>query len=322
MPYLKINSKTVKIDITFKDKYVFILGDSGLGKSLIVDTLSDEELVTHAVDTDLDIKILNKSTISEFDNWNNGELLVADEVYGRKVLNKLATKNCYILFVTRKVFTNINFSYRCLYTASRTEGITTIKQAFELKNVKAASNYDALIMEDSGYAKTFVSECFNNQQCIISANGKSNIVGVLKSDQIIALNKLLILFDGGGIGSDISRIMSVVKKLRKTGYVVHFLAPECFEQVLLCSKYFNYNRDVFKHMSLQDGNTESFCEKELLRLTEGTVLECNHKKGKMSECWYTQCNKCDKFSCKWRVDDDKFVYVLANGPYKLLLTLR
>ena len=29
MPYLKIDSKTVKVDITFNDKYVFILGDTG-----------------------------------------------------------------------------------------------------------------------------------------------------------------------------------------------------------------------------------------------------------------------------------------------------
>lgn len=37
MPYLKIDSKSVKLDVEFRDKYVFIIGDSGVGKSLIVD---------------------------------------------------------------------------------------------------------------------------------------------------------------------------------------------------------------------------------------------------------------------------------------------
>lgn len=322
MPYLKIDSKNVKLDVEFRDKYVFIIGDSGVGKSLIVDTLGDEELNSRCVRSDLTIKILNKFTITEFDNWNSGELVVSDEVYARKVLQKLEHKNCYFMVVTRKVFKNINFSYRCIYEAKRDDGTTVISRAYNINKVDILDSYDVIVTEDSGYDKRFVEECFEGKQYIKGSGGKSNITKVLDEMYRDSRMHIFLIMDGGGVGSDIPNISSKVKKLKKRNCIIHMILPECFEHVLLCSGYFKYDLDILKYFKLECGNTEAFCESEIQRVTTGTVLECNHDNGVMSDCWWKQCANCDQEECVYRVDTDKMEFVLKDGPMRVLLRMR
>ena len=87
-------------------------------------------------------------------------------------------------------------------------------------------------------------------------------------------------------------------KIEKDKFVnVYLLMPECFEHVLLCSKYFNYDKDIFKYFSLKYDNTEEFCESEILYVTSNTNLVCNHKTGILSDCWIKECIDCVK-ECK------------------------
>lgn len=323
MPYLKIENNKISIDAKFTDKYIFIMGDSGVGKSLIVDTLSDEESFNKDVETDLEIKVLNKNTLSTFDSWNNGELVVMDETYARKVISKLSNKKCYFMVVTRKVFKNINFSPRCIYTASRINGKTIIIPKYlNINNTNYLNAYDAVITEDSGYGYIFVKACLGDKykHKVLSAGGKSNIKNKL-DDLSQNVKTILVIMDNGGVGSDISVILNKIKNLSKKGLIVHTLSPECFEHALLCSKYFSYPNNIEDYCTLDFNDVELFCETLIEYITRDTVLLCDHTKGVLSACWYEQCSNCN-LNCPYRVLYCKFEHVLKDGPMSHLLVMR
>lgn len=320
MPYLSIKNKNTDIYLEFKDKYIFVQGDSGEGKSLLVSMLSDEETISRDVDTDLDIRILNKLTINDFKNWNNGELIVTDEVYARKYLSSFKTKNCYFLIVTRKIFKNINFSYRSIYNLVRNDTKSKLEKAYTFSESKV-DNYDYIFTEDSGYGYEFIKKCLNGYN-VIGCEGKSNIKNVMSSIlNGLENKKVLLICDGGGIGTDISIIANYIRKLAKHSIEVEILLPECFEHILLCSGYIKYDKDIFNHFNIKYNDTESFCETKLYQFTKGTELECSHETGTMSECWYKQCNDCNN-KCDYEISTCKFDHVLKGGPAEILLELR
>lgn len=127
MPYLKIKSSTVDIEVTFKDKYAFIVGNSGVGKSMLIETISKQPFEGAYVESDLDYTIMSRESVKYFDAIPEGSLVIADEIYLRKFINKLSSKNCYFFLVTRNVSKGVNISQGCLYHAFRdTDGITRI----------------------------------------------------------------------------------------------------------------------------------------------------------------------------------------------------
>ena len=318
MPYLKIDYSTLKMDIEFKDKYIFLQGDSGIGKSYITELLTNNEIIKHYVKSDLDIRILNKYTKDDFDTWSN-LLIIADEVYAKRFINRFYSKECYILIISRHPFTNINFSYRCLYIGIKdTDGVMTVNKQYNL-DFNYLSKYDCIITEDSGYAYDFIKYLLPSIT-VISSGGKSNIVNKIKELES-SYESCLLICDGGGIGSDIRKILERVALEKSKGKVIDILMPECFEQVLLCSNYFNYDEDIFKYFELRYNDTETFCEREIHLLTAGTELLCNHAKNYLSECWYKECNDCPK-DCPKRIDYSKLEYVLESGPLKVLLQMR
>ena len=161
MPYLELKNKKFNIELSFKDKYYLVSGYSGQGKSEFVETIQDELNNRLNLKTDLEIFVVDSaSTINTVDRIcdNKNILVIADEMYAGKLLQKVKGKSCYCLFITRKVYSNINMSYRSLLYVNRNgKGVTTFEQKYKFKtDISDNLKYDIIIVEDSGYGKTFV----------------------------------------------------------------------------------------------------------------------------------------------------------------------
>lgn len=302
MSYLKISSKRIELDIEFTDKYIIVEGDSGVGKTLMVELLSDEEF-ERLLQTDLTIHVLNKLTQNDYANWHEG-LIVCDETYARKYSESFKQKNCSFLIVSRKNLKKVNYSYRSLYQAYRENEVTRFKRKIIFTFEKAFDTYDYIVTEDSGYGYKFIKQLLDGKPMeVIPAGGKSNLAKSI--DNVLNDKTLLVIADAGGIGSDIEVILNHVRKKRKRGAKIQFLLPDCFEHVLLCSNYYEYDVDILKYSKVEFNDTEKFCEQEIARVTKGTALECDHDKGVMSSCWYKSCNNCTAV-CDYRVEDKSF----------------
>lgn len=223
-------------------------------------------LLSNVLDTDLNIYVASSKdslryAIEHADDENS--LIIADEGLVSKIFESVLGKKCYCLFITRKVYTNISMSYKSLLLARRDlKGITHFYQKYKFSDIlEYKPAIDVILTEDSGYGKTFLEAL---SICAIkTSNGKGGISKSLKECSEEYSN-ILCIFDAGSVASHIKTIYERVQLFKSRDIHVMFLTPECFEQVLLCSKYYSYDEDIYKYFKLEYNNTENFCEKEIV----------------------------------------------------------
>ncbi|MDE6618904.1 MAG: hypothetical protein K2K74_00145 [Lachnospiraceae bacterium] len=317
--YFKMNTEFVHVDIETDEKYVFISGFSGAGKSLfvreveqLIETGAKDEIVC-----DLDFYVISNK--QNFEDrmallGDNPCILIADEFYANKIALAIKDKNVYCICVTRNLPSNINFSYKSLYHAERDEkGLTQIGMKYKLAECKLSAHYDVMFMEDSRAGYNYMNDVVQDL-LVESTFGKGNILKSMRQRQLT--DRLLLFADAGGIGNHFDSIITHCKKREKSGGIVHLILPECFEQMLVHSDLLS-NQEI-QEFAVVYNNKENFYEMELSRLTKGTVLEYNHEHQKLSECWLKDCRKCDKI-CEFRVNKPKVNAILDKGATKGLM---
>lgn len=320
---LKIKLPKVDISISLQDKFVLLSGDGCVGKTRIIKLLkqsleSGYDCVEcnnpfYVISTNEEVKLIDTIVSSK-----PGIVLIVDEFLAHKVLYNSLNKDCYVIAVSRRIYSDINMSYRCLQKLYRDDdGITRNKVLHSVHRNNPIYKYDLVIVEDSKSGYDFIKRVFNNSSKVMSSSGKSNISKIL--DESTSAKSILVIADGGGLASDIKRIKISVAKRKRVGMETRFCLPECFEHVLLCYGFIKYDKDIFKYFKPKFNNTESFCEIKLYEETKGTVLEHNHDEQSLSECWIKDCAECDK-QCSLRASGRKTEYVLSGGPSSCLLS--
>lgn len=317
--YFKLNTEYVHAEIETDEKYVFISGFSGAGKSLfvreveqLIETGANDEIVC-----DLDFYVISNKQNFEDRMALLGEkpcVLIADEFYANRVALAIKDKNVYCICVTRNLPSNVNFSYKSLYYAERDEnGLTKIGRKYNLAEYKLLDHYDTMLIEDSGAGYNYICDVLQGI-LVESTFGKGNILKAMR--QKPSSDRLLLFVDAGGIGNHFDSIITNCKKREKCGGTVHLILPECFEQVLVHSDLLS-NQEIREFMVVYN-NKENFYEMEICRLTKGTVLEYHHEHQRLSECWINDCRICDRI-CAFRVDKPKVSAVLDKGATKGLM---
>jgi hypothetical protein len=321
--YLSLVNDLLNVNIDTNEKYTFIQGFSGAGKSLFV-----QEVEASIEIEDDTLKTSNKCYVisnpagvdsipSLIANTEEPIIFIADEQWTSKVINKILGKSAYGIFVTRKLPSELNFSYRCIYTAKRTEeGITIIEHDIDLEKDKIDGSYTLLATEDEKAGCDYFNKSIKID--VESTQGKSNIINYIKNCNV---PNVILSFDGVGIGSYIKRIIKICDQKREQGHKYALIVPECFEEVLLNSELLrNIKHNQF---DLTCDNIERFYEEELRRITENTVLIYDHEKQRLSDCWIVECSQCSQFgNCKFAVETDKINAVLGKSAYKDLLIFR
>lgn len=179
---------------------------------------------------------------------------------------------------------------------------------------------DVIVTEDKAAGYEFVKKVVNSKETnVIPAGGKSNLEKVVKHE----LNEgrsVCIIADGGGIGSEMSDIRDCIRLAKRMQLCLGLILPECFEEVLCNSRFIGLSKNVFEHFTLEDNNTEHYCERVIGELSKNKPFEYSHEKQVLSDCWVNDCATCNKYDiCEYKITSDKLESVLSGGNAAALL---
>lgn len=321
--FFRIKDSSYSIDIETEEKYVLVDGLSGKGKTAFVQFIEDiiDNNILGVVEADRNFMVIrdkdNLDKIPSVINEFGSTIFIVDEVLAEKTLHAIQDTDLYCIAITRRVYSNIKMSYKSLYEVERSEdGVTRFKPKYLIESC-CKSRPDVVITEDTRGGAELV-ESLNIQGCEIDpAGGNTNIKRYMKKHRFI--ERLLVICDAGGIAACIYDIMSWTERRKERGLVTNFLMPECFEQVLLCSAFIGWDKNIYKYFDIKYNNTEDFCEAKIEELSYGKPYFYKHKQqGSLSKCWLINCDKCDT-KCEYALQGDKKRLVLENGPLEDLL---
>lgn len=324
MVRFELNTSKVRLKLDLRDKYILIDGFSGKGKSLFV-AEAEKALRSETGELKSDVKCIvvsNSANLEVIDimvSKYGCVIFIVDEFYAYRVIESISGLNAYCIAVTRKIYSNINMSYRSLYTIDRDEdGITVIKPKFKINRIGECTRFEYVFTEDASAGYELVKEFINNKSTVISTGGNGSISGVLRKYR--DAKSWLLICDGGGLACVANKIRREFNVAKKRGCIARICLPECFEHVLLSSEFIGLDKDIFKYFDLKYDNTEKFCEERIFDLTKGRPYEFSHEKQILKECWYKDCDLCDS-KCSFAKLGDKKCIVLSNGPLAGLLKL-
>ena len=328
---LVVKSDDLDIELETREKYTLVMGLGGAGKTHFVnfvDELRKSEISENRddilVESDLEyIVVTSKDMIHIIPQYiaEGIKLFISDEFLAHDVVKTLENLEAYCVVITRNPMKDVKMSYKSLYVAYRDTSTnkTCIKLKFEAEQYNGLYDVNAIITEDGKGGADLVKNYVRKEYLIIPAEGDGNIRH--KMEDSSGIERLLVICDGGGIAAHVAGIRQVARERKRKGLVTEFLMPECFEQVLLCSAFIGWDKNIYKYFDIKYNNTEDFCEAKIEELSYGKPYFYKHKQqGSLSKCWLINCDKCDT-KCEYALQGDKKRLVLENGPLEDLLQL-
>ena len=261
---LVVKNNKISYELSLERSITVIQGNSGSGKTYLISLLRDwkangrDSGVT--VKCDCDIEVFDgltrwESFILELENT----IIFVDEgvryLYTREFAERFLLSDCYLVFISRRVFPQINnlpFAVNALLkfetNHSSTPAITTANVIYQDKWENVTP--EILITEDSNSGFEFMSEAYKDAEVqVVSASGNSNVPKKVLS-YVKENKKVCAIVDGAAFGNYIGQMMD----LRK--FDVHVFAPESFEWLLLNTKMFSKNPAIVEQLK----ETYNYCD--------------------------------------------------------------
>ncbi|WP_044973945.1 hypothetical protein [Ruminococcus sp. HUN007] len=232
-----------------KRNITVLTGESGRGKTTLYEMISDYNRFGKSsgikIACNVDVIAVDgidwKEKISEISN----SVIIIDEdnsfVRTAEFAETVKHNSNYFLLITRAYLEQLPVSVDEIYEVTGNKNkkfdrvYTDINKMYNAPNAKKLPfKPEVIITEDSKSGNQFFSAVAagHNIQCI-SANGKSNIVKILKEYKS---RKVLIIADGAAFGSEIRDVIN--KQKLSSGNIAVFL-PESFEWLILKSGLVN-----------------------------------------------------------------------------------
>ena len=271
MQFIRVISEELKIkyDIEVRNRFSFIKGNSGTGKTKLVEQvslwLSQQERGIQGlvnVSSSLDVKVLrNKESISLYKDC----IVLVDEPVAdiiKTCAKELISTNSYYIIIYRELI-NLPYGVYDIYSMESknlNDGYTTnyLKPLYD-DMIPSKVIPDVIITEDSSSGYNFYLHTLS--PTCISAKGKTRIIKSVK----VALNKgyntILIIADEVGYGYDFVRLLDFLKSKGLLDNVYLWL-PKSFEYLLLNSGVFQ-NIDAFLINPYDFWNLDRFSTIEL-----------------------------------------------------------
>lgn len=232
--YLDVSTKRVKYSLCFDRGVSIIQGDSGVGKSTLVnlvqDYISGESYGVKLKTSASNVVVFDSKTdwYTELKRLSNTIILIDEGV--KYVVSKgfsdaLDGTDNYIVIIGREGrYGDLTFAINSIYTLSG----ESFQQQLIVHNDKVISlKPDVIITEDSKSGFDIISRLFNCK--VVSAHGKNNVVNTLEGEHGV----IYLVVDGAAFGSIIERIINISRY--KDVYV---FAPESFEYLILATSVF------------------------------------------------------------------------------------
>lgn len=241
MPVIKLKNNEISYDFSFEQKYLFIRGDSGIGKTSLIQLVSDYNTNPDAIicDGDTNIKVLN----SENDLIEKNTVFFLDEnmplLYRSDCSTLLNNSDNYFIIINRsRKFDGLKTGLDSLVIMrAESDGSHTIEPAYP-KESRLNQLADTIICEDTNSGKLFLEQVFGIH--IEAAGSKDRLAIAMRK-----LNKsqYTIVYDRAGISFSYEDQMDYLKQ--KNIKVVSEIDWDSLESYVLESDDYGVKVDWF-----------------------------------------------------------------------------
>ena len=320
MVELQVISDDYRCKIEMERRITYLRGDSGVGKSTLVDYIllgnsaGDAVKVTcnkHLAviqDIDSNSRVVNeKDTLFILDD----PLVIEDEKwFSEAIIKDLIKNDSYMLIISRVDFPNLNnnieFSINSVLTM-KADGIehycVPFTDNFTCTCKVDMSKYDCIITEDTHGMHEFAKSWLNNN--VISTNGKGNVIKVIKNLPE-SYKRVFLFVDSAAFGQKIHELQEVAMAV---GIIVVLdNRYECFEYFVLLTNWFNTRLNFSVEEANKFVSWEKYFETELEKITANSFVKYLHGK-KLRSCYTVECDNCTECS---KQKKEKCKYYLKN----------
>lgn len=263
-----VESKKIKYDFTVKRNFTILTGDSGSGKTILIDFIRDFR--RYGVDSGVIVSCDCPCRTLDHEDWErqleeiSNSIIFIDEgskfLISKKFAELAMRSSNYFVIATREKLPMLPYSIKEIYGFRESGKFHETKQKYnEIYNlygeVSETNEVDPslVVTEDSNSGYEFYTElCRQKGIPCLSANGKSNILRVLEKSDHIA-DDMLVVVDGAAFGSEMRELMHYIDNKKK----IVLYAPESFEWLLLAA---NAVPDINVSKILE--NPENYIESE------------------------------------------------------------
>jgi len=241
-----VESRKVKYDFIVKRNITILTGDSGSGKTVLIDLIRDYR--RYGSDSGVFLSCDRECRTIDNEDWErqldeiSNSIIFIDEgnrfLTSKRFAELVHQSDNYFVLATREKLPMLPYSVNEIHGFRKSGKFHEARQKYnEIYHLygeiseQDVINPKFVITEDSNSGYAFFAELSKQKmiQCI-PANGKSNIIrNLLKSENIDGTR--LVIVDGAAFGSE---MRDVSEYLVTVGNIVLY-APESFEWILLSS---------------------------------------------------------------------------------------
>lgn len=239
-----VESKKAKYDFVVKRNITILTGDSGSGKTVLIDLIRDYR--RYGSDSGVMVSCDRECRTIDNEDWEkqiqeiSNSIIFIDEgnrfLTSKRFAELVSQSDNYFVLATREKLPMIPYSVNEIYGFHKSGKFHKARQTYNeiyhlYGEISAQDVVDPgfVITEDSNSGYTFFNELSKGKKIeCISANGKSNIIKSLQDSNTVDGTRLVIV-DGAAFGSE---MRDVSECLHTVGDIVLY-APESFEWLLL-----------------------------------------------------------------------------------------
>lgn len=334
--FIDIKSDNYNIHFEFERRITVIKGDSGIGKTTLVELLQDESYDVQK-ETTLPVVVAttttwqavvrgSKSSIIIFDDMDCTETAEFSTLYKECAINN----DLYFIIIGRAdtempAMARLSYSVNSIFTIESVDNQYRQIPYYQLPEY--SGECDDVLVEDTASGYTFFQKLFDGFANVYCAeSGKSSVV-----NDTLQLKpcKTLVIFDSAAFGCHIDEFYN--KVVRKRDIVV-LNDYECFEELIIRTNMFIQNSNVQLELEKMPDSANGFLSwenyfEELLRKTTISKQYRFSHGAKLPHCYFEVCAKCNEYilaKCDYNDKNcsDKFVSLLKGTKYDILVSHR
>lgn len=291
--HIIVSDKKLRYEFDIKRNITIIRGDSATGKTTLIEMLDNYQ--RRGISSGVDVISEKKLVIAETDDWeyriekNPGSIIFVDEgnsfVTTQEFAEKVKGADNYFVLIIRDSLPNLPYSVEEIYGIRTSDKYAGLKQVYHefyhlygKQDLLGKEKIDKIIIEDSNAGYDFFNFLLERKcPAVISAEGKSNIINILKKDN----SKYdLVIADGAAFGSEMNKIEALILCGRK---IILYL-PESFEWILLSADIF-HDSEIKEILQTPENHIDStlffswerYFTTLLIEKTKGTYLQYQKK---------------------------------------------
>lgn len=240
-----VESKKVKYDFVVRRNITILTGDSGSGKTVLIDLIRDYR--RYGSDSGVMVSSDCLCRTLDQEDWErqleeiSNSIVFIDEgsrfLISKRFAELVVKSDNYFVIATREKLPMLSYSIKEIYGFRESGKFHEAKQKYnEIYNIYGEVSQQTgidpgfVVTEDSNSGYEFFRELSRQKKIeCIAANGKSNILKCLQKNTERPEGQVLVIADGAAFGSEMREMMQYIENEEN----IVLYAPESFEWLLL-----------------------------------------------------------------------------------------